>query len=103
MSDKEELYMIRCEKVVNETWSKLDNYYDELKEILDSGGPKNEREQAIVLLAAETALHNLTLTNAQDEYYFNPPIALPPCGDESKECCNCELVENCDFIEDPTF
>lgn len=100
MANKEELYMIRCEHLVNETWSKLDDYYDELKAIMDKGGPENDREQSIVLIAADTALQNLTLTKAQDEHFFNTQVALPPCGKEERDCYECELVGDCEFAED---
>lgn len=99
MATKEELCMLRCEMVVNETWSKLDSYYDELKEIMDKGGPESDREQSIVLIAAEVALQNLTLTKAQDEHFFNTQAVIPPCGEE-KNCYECELVGDCEFAED---
>jgi len=67
----EDMFSIQCEKIVNETWSKTARYYDEIKSIVAKGGPENEYEQSIMMIAANATLQKMTLDKASDQEYFN--------------------------------
>lgn len=67
----DDLLLLQCEKIVNETWSKAAIHYDSLKDIIERGGPCTEREEATIMIAANAALQKMTLDKATDELYFN--------------------------------
>jgi len=66
----DDMFFIQCEKIVNETWSKAAMHYDDIKAIIEKGGPENEYEQIIMLIAANATLQKMTLDKAKDERYF---------------------------------
>ena len=66
----EALLFIQCEKIVNETWAKTSLHYDQLNKIILNGGPLNEDEEAIIMIAANATLQKMTLDRAKDEMYI---------------------------------
>jgi len=87
----EDMFFIQCEKIVNETWSKTAIHYDTIKEIVEKGGPENEYEQSIMMIAANAALQKMTLDKANDQRYFDIDEEKSPCGKNLKVDCPCEL------------
>lgn len=67
----EDMFFIQCEKIVNESWSKIALYYDEIKAIIEKGGPENEYEQDIMMIAANATLQKMTLDKASDKRFFD--------------------------------
>ena len=61
---------LKCEKIVNENWSKASLYYDEIKEILEREEIQNEREKSILMIAAHAALSKMIMDRANDELLF---------------------------------
>lgn len=84
----EDMLMIQCEKIVNETWAKAALHYNNLQHIIEDGGPDNEAEQAIVMIAANAALQKMTLDKALDEKFHLEEMSL--CGERLKRDCPCE-------------
>jgi hypothetical protein len=70
-TETDNLLLLQCEKIVNETWSKAAIHYDSLKEIIERGGPCTETEEAIVMIAANAALQKMTLDKATDKLLFD--------------------------------
>ena len=69
MTKKENVYKLRCEKLVNETWGKIATRFNKLEKIFEQGGPKNSEEHAIIIWAAYATLQRLTLDRAIDEEF----------------------------------
>lgn len=86
----DDLLMIQCEKIVNETWSKAAIHYDVLQQIVDSGGPNTEHEEAIVMIAANATLQKMTLDKALDHQYFDIQEDMALCGQNMKAACPCD-------------
>lgn len=63
---KEEISRLKCEKLLNESWSQTDNFYNELRIIVMRGYPESDREEAVLMIAGTTALQKLTLDNADE-------------------------------------
>ena len=72
-ASEEDLILLRCDKIVNETWSKAAVYYDDIKFIMDKGVPSNKAEEAIMMIAANATLQKMTLDKAKDELLFELP------------------------------
>lgn len=70
MTTTEEVSRLKCEKLVNESWSKAWKYLDEIKEILDKGEIQNDHEEAILMIAAHAALSQMTMNKAEQETVF---------------------------------
>ena len=70
MVSSDDIHRLRCEKIVNESWSKARELYDELENIIHKGKYENEREYTILMIAANAALQQMTLDNVDDEVYF---------------------------------
>jgi len=86
----DDMFLIQCEKIVNETWSKASRYYDEMKAIMDKGGPENEYEQTIVMIGFNAAVQKMTLDKAQDQRFFELPAEKSECGENLKTDCPCD-------------
>lgn len=86
----EDMFFIQCEKIVNETWSKTALYYDEIKAIIEKGGPENEYEQGIMMIAANATLQKMTLDRASDKRFFDLDEEMSSCGQHLKSDCPCE-------------
>jgi hypothetical protein len=69
----DDLLLLQCEKIVNETWSKAAIHYDDLQAIVLKGGPSTESEEAIIMVAANAALQKMTLDRATDKLLFEIP------------------------------
>lgn len=63
---KKELYRIRCEKLVNESWGEARKHLDKLHEIFQSGA-KNTEEVKIIIKAAFAFLQRATLEETEDQ------------------------------------
>ena len=74
MTRKELVHKLLCEKLVNESWGGIAVCYDDLEKIFEQGGPHNDKEQAIILLAACVALQKLTLDHAVDQEFTEAEI-----------------------------
>lgn len=72
MTTTNEINRLQCEKIVNESWSKARENYDELQEIINNEGPINEKEDIILMIAANAALQKMTLDNANDKKFIFP-------------------------------
>jgi len=84
----EDLMLMRCEKIVNETWSKTSLYYDTLKDIIEKGGPSTDQELTILMIAANATLQKMTLDKALDEQFLlGEEMSL--CGKNPKNQCPC--------------
>lgn len=70
MVTTEEVNRLKCERLVNLSWSKARLHYDDLKEIIAQGGPSNEEEYVIMMVAAFAALQKMTLDKADVKLYF---------------------------------
>ncbi len=76
MTTSDGIDLLRCERIVNESWSKVWMYYDEIKEIMGKGENEenNEREKEIIKVFARIAYQKMTLDKAIDkEYDINFP------------------------------
>ena len=71
MSTTEEMNRLKCEKIVNESWSEAYKLYDEIKDIVHRGGVKEEKDNIILMIAANAALQQMTLDKAEDEIHFS--------------------------------
>ncbi len=69
----DDLLLLQCEKIVNESWSKAAIHSDDIKAIVEKGGPSTEREEAIIMIAANAALQKMTLDKATDQLLFEIP------------------------------
>ena len=65
-----DMLLLQCGKIVNETWSKASLHYEYIKEIVEKGGPENEQEEAIMMIAANATLQKMTLDRVSDERYI---------------------------------
>lgn len=70
MIPSDDIHRLRCEKIVNESWSKARDFYYDIEYIIHKGKSENERENAILMIAANAALQQMTLDNVDDEIYF---------------------------------
>ena len=86
----DDLLLLQCEKIVNESWSKAAIHHISLKDIIEKGGPSTEKELAIVMIAANAALQKMTLDRAKDQDLFGLSEKMSPCGQNSKDLCPCE-------------
>ena len=86
----EDMFFIHCEKIVNETWSKTAIHYDDIKMIVEKGGPENEYEQMIVMIAANATLQKMTLDRATDQRFFDLSGDTSPCGEQLSTECPCD-------------
>jgi len=75
MAKKEDLYRIRCERVVNESWAEAKKHLNKLPAIL-TNGPENEEESAIIISAALAFLQKATLEEAEDLELFGSECLL---------------------------
>lgn len=69
-TETDNLLALQCEKIVNESWSKAAIYYDDIKAIVEQGGPCTETEEAIMMIAANATLQKMTLDRATDKLLF---------------------------------
>ena len=86
----ENMLFRQCDKIVNETWSKTAIHYDKLKEIVLKGGPENDYEQSIIMIAANATLQKMTLDRASDQEFLNSNEAMADCGLTLKRDCPCD-------------
>jgi len=89
-TETEDLLLMQCEKIVNETWSKAAMHYDVLQQIIYHGGPTTDNEEAILMIAANAALQKMTLDKALDEQYFNTDREMSLCGFNAHDECPCD-------------
>lgn len=73
----DEVKRLRCEKVVNETWSKANKYLKELKVITLRGKINNKREEAILLVAANAAVQKMIMDNTEEPELFGDIVLTP--------------------------
>ena len=90
MAKTEQMFLLQCEKIVNETWSKASLHIQELQRIIESGEIVDEIDEAIVLIAANAALQKMTVDKTLDKQYFNMLDEKSPCGINLKKECPCD-------------
>lgn len=61
--------LLRCERIVNESWSKAGVYFDEIKKIMEKGENEknNKREREIIKIFARIAYQKIILDKATDK------------------------------------
>lgn len=67
MTSTDEMDRLKCERIVNETWAKAREYYEELQEIIERGTIEDGRDEAILLIAANASLQKMTLDQMSDQ------------------------------------
>jgi len=86
----DDLLVLQCEKIVNESWSKAANFYDDIKRIVEKGGPNTESEVGIMMIAANAALQKMTLDRATDQLLFGLSEEMSSCGQNPQDECPCD-------------
>lgn len=69
----EDMYQMRCEKVVNESWSRASLHFDEIKKVVEKGKVSTEDDEILLLIAAGAFLQKMTLDRAIDQTCFDLP------------------------------
>lgn len=69
----EDLYQMRCEKIVNESWSRASLHFDEIKKIVETGEVSTEEDKSLLLVAAGAFVQKMTLEQAIDQTCFHLP------------------------------
>lgn len=85
----DDMFLIRCEKIVNETWSKAAIHYDDIKRIVEIGEINDKKDKIILMIAANATLQKMTLDKAMDKQYFDFAEEMSPCGNNPKHKCPC--------------
>lgn len=69
----EDMYRMRCEKVVNEGWSRASLHFDEIKQVVEKGKVSTEEDEILLLIAAGAFIQKMTLDRAVDQTLFDLP------------------------------
>lgn len=87
---KEEQYRLLSEKVVNESWSKVEKYTNELIEILEKE-ELDEREFELIIMAARAFVQKILMERADNIALFGMDFySTSPCGQNLKGDCPCD-------------
>lgn len=87
---REEKFHLRCEKVVNETWSDAEKYTEEIEKTLKKE-EWDERDQSLMRIAAAAFCQRAIMDKADSIALFGVDLyKTSPCGLESKEDCPCD-------------
>ena len=93
---EEERHRLMCEKVVNESWSAVEEHIDKIlialeKEELDSD------DMLLLKLGARAFVQRVMLDRADSEALFGIDPNKVPCGKGYNNCDECPL-EKCDYF-----
>ncbi len=93
--DKKDLFRIRSEKLINESWSIIDEKFNDLIDLSNRGSIDNEEDATLALISVSVIIQNLVFQRTEDEYYFgdenileDEEIEIAPCG-KSRSCGKC--------------
>ncbi len=64
---KDEKYRLKCEALMNEAYGTIGKYGEDLTRILEKGGPENEEERSILIIAGEVISMQLDMSQAEDD------------------------------------
>ena len=62
----ENMFMLQCDQIVNDTWAKAALHFNEIKRIVEAGEITNEHDEAILLIAANATLQKMTFDNKKE-------------------------------------
>ena len=62
-----ELGRLMCERILNESWSKVREHREEIEFILEKGKIEGERERALIFAAANAFMQTITLEEIENE------------------------------------
>ena len=93
---EEERNRLMCEKVVNESWSKVEEHLDKIiialeKEILE------ESDILLLRLGCRAFVQRVMLDRAANKSLFGVDPNKVPCGRNYSSCDDCPL-EKCDYF-----
>jgi len=97
-SEQESTFRLFSERVINETWSKAEQYKEEIELILERGTVESDRDISLLLIAANAFIQKVTLSDADNHEMGLEEFSLVPCGKEYKSCDSCGL-EDCDYFQ----
>lgn len=95
---KEEQNRLMCEKVLNESWSKVEKYTEDIqialkKKIL------TKKDLLLIKLAAYAFVQKISMEKADSIALFGVDLYnASPCGKNHKNDCPCKRVK-CLFVE----
>ncbi len=94
----EEQSRLVCEKVLNESWSKVERYTDEI--ILALGKKElGEKDLLLIKIAARAFVQKVLVERADTVALFGVDLhSKSPCGMNSKADCPCDK-EFCIYME----
>ena len=98
MAKKEELYLIKNEKIVNESLAKIDRYYEEIKIIIEKWDIETDKEKSLALITMNALFKKLTLDRAIDKHFslnINEILETVPGGKSYGSCEECD-EEDCE-------
>jgi hypothetical protein len=67
---KSDLMHVKLEHAVNESWSNLNQLYEEIKLIVETG-PQTQDDMNLMRIAANVAYQHMTLSRAEENYFCN--------------------------------
>ncbi len=87
---------LQCEKVVNESWSSVKQYKNELIAILEKEEVSNPAEISLLKAAANAFIQKIELEEAE-EFNLGMGFEGVPCGKGYASCDDC-VLEECDYF-----
>ncbi len=95
MTKERDVQRLRCEKLVNESWSKAEEYKDEIQKVLNKGNPTSEEDISLLIIGAAAFMQKVMLNGVENEELFG--LSSVPCGRDHNSCDDCDLVK-CDHF-----
>jgi hypothetical protein len=80
-----------CERILNESWSKVSQHTKAIEKIVERGTIESENDLPLLLAAAGAFLQRDTLDERMDQDILNNDICLElsPCGENPMSQCPC--------------
>ncbi|KKK69948.1 hypothetical protein LCGC14_2928920 [marine sediment metagenome] len=95
---KEGQNRLLCEKILNESWSKVEKYTEEIKAALEKG-KLSEKDLVLIKLAARAFVQRAMMEKADSVALFGVDLYnTSPCGLNTKDDCPCDRKE-CLLVE----
>jgi hypothetical protein len=83
-------YKLLCEKVLNESWSAVEQHVEEIQVALEKK-ELDEKDLVLIKLAARAFLQRAMMEKAESIALFGVDLSeLSPCGQNSNQECPCE-------------
>ena len=95
--EKDDMYRLVCERILNESWSNAERYKGEIEKILERGTIESERDVSLLLIASGAFMQRSTLISADNSRFDLDEFSLVPCGRGHNSCDDCQLIE-CDYF-----